>query len=90
MAGGKRSASNTSASRNISQIIREKPPGEIDPVEAVEVTRQMRQELNDKGIKGFKRGGKVKKTGVYKLHKGEKVIPARVVRRSTATRGRWQ
>lgn len=25
----------------------------------------------------FKKGGKVKKTGLYKLHKGEKVIPAK-------------
>jgi hypothetical protein len=24
----------------------------------------------------FKRGGDVKRTGVYKLHKGERVIPA--------------
>ena len=26
-------------------------------------------------IPGFKKGGKVKKTGIYKLHKGEKIIP---------------
>jgi hypothetical protein len=29
------------------------------------------------GGKSFKKGGTVKKTGVYKLHKGEKVIPAK-------------
>jgi len=28
-------------------------------------------------LKSFKKGGKVKKTGVYKLHKGEKVVPAK-------------
>jgi hypothetical protein len=28
------------------------------------------------GIPGFKKGGKVKKTGIYKLHKGETVVPA--------------
>jgi hypothetical protein len=27
-------------------------------------------------IPGFKHGGKVKKTGVYKLHAGETVVPA--------------
>jgi hypothetical protein len=27
-------------------------------------------------VPGFKRGGDVKRTGVYKLHKGERVIPA--------------
>lgn len=34
---------------------------------------QLRLELQEKGLKGFKRGGKVKKTGVYRLHKGERV-----------------
>jgi hypothetical protein len=30
-----------------------------------------------KGVQGsFKKGGKVKRTGVYKLHKGERVSPA--------------
>jgi len=28
-------------------------------------------------IPGFKHGGKVKKTGIYKLHKGEKVLTAK-------------
>lgn len=28
-------------------------------------------------VPGFKHGGKVKKTGIYKLHKGEKVLTAR-------------
>lgn len=28
----------------------------------------------------FKRGGRVKKTGVYKVHKGEKVVPARAAK----------
>lgn len=26
-------------------------------------------------IRSFKKGGKVPKTGIYKLHKGEKVVP---------------
>lgn len=28
-------------------------------------------------VKSFSRGGKVRKTNVYKLHKGEKVVPAK-------------
>jgi hypothetical protein len=29
------------------------------------------------GVRGsFKKGGRVKRTGIYKLHKGEKVTPA--------------
>jgi hypothetical protein len=28
-------------------------------------------------VPGFKRGGVVRKTGTYKLHRGERVIPAR-------------
>ena len=38
---------------------------------------QLRQELALKGLKGFKRGGKVKKTGPAKLHKGERVLTAK-------------
>jgi hypothetical protein len=34
-------------------------------------------------VPGFKRGGSVKRTGVYRLHKGERVIPA-----SRSKRGR--
>ena len=29
-------------------------------------------------IPGFKHGGRVKKTGIYKLHEGETVVPAGV------------
>lgn len=32
----------------------------------------------------FKKGGKVKKTGVYKLHKGERVVPAKTVKKVEA------
>tara|TARA_R110002012_G_scaffold184222_2_gene350784 strand:+ start:9059 stop:9496 length:438 start_codon:yes stop_codon:yes gene_type:complete len=31
---------------------------------------------------GFKKGGNVKKTGLYQLHKGEKVIPAKDVKKN--------
>lgn len=33
-------------------------------------------------LRSFKKGGKVKKTGKYKLHKGEKVIPAKKSKKS--------
>jgi len=32
--------------------------------------------LLHKAIPSFKHGGKVKKTGIYKLHAGETVVPA--------------
>ncbi len=44
---------------------------------ALRLSNQLRQELTDKGMPGFRRGGKVKKTGVYELHKGEKVLTRR-------------
>ena len=34
----------------------------------------------------MKHGGNVKKTGIYKLHKGEKVIPANKVKKSAITK----
>ena len=37
-------------------------------------------------IFGFKNGGKVTRTGVYKLHKGEVVVPASVVNRRPTKR----
>lgn len=35
-------------------------------------------------LKSFKKGGKVKKTGVYKLHKNEQVIPGKLFNRMKA------
>ena len=32
-------------------------------------------------IRSMKKGGKVKKTGKYKLHKGERVVPAKKARK---------
>ena len=29
------------------------------------------------GLEDFKKGGVVRKTGVYKLHRGERVVPAK-------------
>jgi hypothetical protein len=33
------------------------------------------------GIPGMKKGGKVKRTGLHKLHKGEKVITAKAAKK---------
>lgn len=35
-----------------------------------------------KPLGSFKKGGKVKKTGAYKLHKGEVVVPAKTVKKA--------
>lgn len=40
-------------------------------------SEELRRELRAKGIQGFKRGGRVHRTGIYKLHRGERVIPSR-------------
>jgi hypothetical protein len=37
---------------------------------------------------GFKRGGKVRKTGVYKLHRGERVLTAKQEKKRTRKRAR--
>lgn len=37
---------------------------------------------------GFKKGGKVKKTGNYKLHKGERVVPKGGKMKLSALRGK--
>lgn len=38
---------------------------------------------NKKEVMGsYKKGGKVKKTGVYKLHKGEKVVTKKAVKKA--------
>jgi hypothetical protein len=80
--GSRRSASIGTAYENLLKLQRERGEKESDPFEGspASITRKLRDELSDKGLKGFKRGGKVKKTGVYKLHKGEKVVTAKTTR----------
>jgi hypothetical protein len=39
-------------------------------------SNKIRDALEDAGIKGFKKGGVVRRTGIYQLHKGERVVPA--------------
>ena len=52
------------------------------PDYAESVSNDLAAELKRKGIRGFKRGGRVRRTGIYKLHRGEHVIPARHKRRT--------
>lgn len=49
----------------------------------------------DPGVRSYRHGGKVRKTGIGKLHRGEVVIPAKTVRkvkkalkRATSKRGK--
>lgn len=78
--GSRTPADERTASSNVGDIIYDeasegrKPPNAF---KALDVTDALRRELAAKGLKGFKRGGKVKKTGVYKLHAGEKVVTAK-------------
>lgn len=41
-------------------------------------------------IKSLKKGGPINKTGAYKLHKGEYVVPAKVVAKYHLTKGRMK
>jgi len=63
-------------SENVPRIFTENPRL-ASPSTMRDITQQLRRELTEKGLKGFKKGGPVKKTGVYKLHKGERVVPAK-------------
>lgn len=42
-----------------------------------ELERETSRLTNIRALGSFKRGGRVKKTGIYNVHAGEKVIPAR-------------
>ena len=46
---------------------------------AAETDRTSNQQQTKAVLGSMKKGGKVPKTGVYQLHKGEKVIPASMV-----------
>lgn len=50
--------------------------------DSVEQPKSRWQKFRSNLAGSFKKGGRVKKTGVYRLHKGEKVIPANKVKRS--------
>src|SRR5262249_37832252 len=72
--GSRRAASYDTAQENLGDMYLRETKDMPRVGEAMSITDKLRAELKAKGLKGFKRGGKVKKTGVYKLHKGEKVL----------------
>ncbi len=73
--GSRDPATEKSAMNNVLKIGRKDNGLNIDA--RAMISQQLRNELREKGLQGFRRGGKVKKTGVYKLHKGEKVLTRR-------------
>ncbi len=72
-------ADESTSTANILRILNEGKPVPVGG--ALDTTRALRQELEKKGLKGFKRGGKVKKTGPAKVHKGERVLTAKQARK---------
>ena len=96
---GRRSASDATASENLLRILKERgdypPPGK-DIDEAAGASFRLRRELRQKGLKGFKKGGPVKKTQKAVVHKGEyvvkpsgvKKIGASTLRRANRLKGR--
>jgi len=78
--GSRTPASNLTALQNILDI--EKEGGTTGALASKDITQDLRRELLQKGLKGFNRGGTVPKTGIYKLHKDEEVIPAGQAKKS--------
>jgi hypothetical protein len=78
--GSRTKADDWTAYENAKQILDETPPNELAPSKAFAVTKELRRELQQKGLNGFKKGGPVKKTGPAMLHKGEYVVPAKAAR----------
>lgn len=72
--GGRRPASEATAEENLRRIAGEQ--GQISGADKF-ISKVLREELLRKGFKGFKRGGKVKKSGVAKVHRGERVLTAK-------------
>lgn len=54
------------------------PPIKVDPIQRKEPSRVKKPSDPEPvpQFQGFKRGGKVKKTGLAKVHKGERVLTA--------------
>jgi hypothetical protein len=70
--GSRTPASSRTAGENIARLSHEPDTPFMDAMERI--TTKLRKELEDKGLRGFKRGGRVKKTGVAKVHRGERVL----------------
>ena len=78
-----RPASRWQRSLNTRQILGEmRAQGRrIPDNDAHAASRDLARRMDEIGIPGFKRGGRVHRTGIYRLHRGERVIPARKTRR---------
>jgi hypothetical protein len=70
--GSRTPADDYTAGLNLMEIARGFPSGK-----QMDINAALREELRQKGLKGFKKGGKVKKTGLAKVHKGERVLTAK-------------
>ena len=79
--GSRTPADSITAMHNLSTIMEEDESiplygrSRIPFSRAMGASSRMRKALDEAGLKGFRRGGKVRSTGVYKLHKGELVVP---------------
>jgi hypothetical protein len=82
--GRRTPASEISAFKNLLKLRGE--PGARDMLTSESISSALRKELDAKGLKGFKRGGKVKKTGVAKVHKGERVLTSKQAKRPAVRR----
>lgn len=87
--GSRSPASGVSAFDNLVEILKERGVSWSSRSKASraasDVTDALRMELRKKVPEGdFKRGGTVRKTGVYKLHAGERVVKAPARRRSAS------
>jgi hypothetical protein len=88
--GSRTPASGPSAAFNVETIFKENP-GLFESLagsglDAHDISKALRGELEAKGLKGFRRGGKVKKTGVAKVHKGERVLTAKQAKKPAVKR----
>jgi hypothetical protein len=77
--GSRKPASARTAAENLDVFESEGSPPKMQDYMT---TARLRQELERKGLKGFKRGGKVKKTGIAKVHKGERVLTAKQAKKA--------
>lgn len=76
--GARTPASSYTASLNAMEIARDpevRGAFALPLSRSARITNELRDELESRGLRGFRRGGRVKRTGVYKLHAGERVIP---------------
>ena len=82
-----RAASVSTRRVNAVKVAREpETPTQVGAGDAVAISEELAAELRSRGIKGFKKGGTVRRTGIYKLHKGEQVIPAGKARMARAAK----